>query len=441
MPADAVLRVAEQIGSVLATASFHKLTHCAIQPSNLMIVPGSTPEGDWPFVKLMNFGLAGLKVQSDGSGDREESFSVAPPFASPEHLQNATVDFRSEVYSLGATMYFLLTGSAPPADLGRRQLSAFPKALRNLLSNMLQRDPNQRPKDPVVLEEMIRQCMARIERRQALAQRLGIPLAAIIPRKSETPSTPFAQVLRGIVAFAALVFAAGVLATFFLPDDLNPFRHRTAAKEVIGVPVGVPETSPSVPPQTTNTAPVLANRPATNAAMSPAADQSSSPTTEQGQPSNPDLVAAATSQDVTSRNGASPTPSSSMGSADQTQNDATVQASIAPQPATARNSTAAGKREKADGSKSKRARTGQAFLNEQGSEPASARGRWTRARVVGITDDGRLIFRLPSGRTAIVAPDSNEDEFAPRRHRRAFNERDETFVPRPRFEPDYFPND
>jgi len=39
MPADAVLRVAEQIVSALSTASFHKLTHCAIQPSNLMIVP------------------------------------------------------------------------------------------------------------------------------------------------------------------------------------------------------------------------------------------------------------------------------------------------------------------------------------------------------------------------------------------------------------------
>ena len=436
MPPDAVLRVAEQIVSVLATASFHKLTNCAIQPSNLMIVPGSTPEGHWPFVKLMNFGLAGLKIQPDGLGESEGSFSVAPPFASPEHLQHATVDFRSEIYSLGATMYFLLTGDAPPAEVGRRQLGAFPKALRNLLANMLRHDPDQRPKDPVALEELIRQCMARIERRQALAQRLGIPLSAVIPRKSKTPSTPFAQVLRGILAFAALVFAAGVLATFFLPDDLNPFRHRTAAKEVIGVPVGVPETAPSAPPQTTNTAPVVANQPATNAAISPAADQSSSPTIEQGQPLNPDLIAAATS-----RNGANPTPSTSTESADQTQSDATAQANVAPQPATASNSTAAGKKEKADGPRSKRARSGQAFLNEQGSEPPSARGRRTRARVVGITDDGRLIFRLPSGRTAIVAPDSNEDEFAPRRHRRAFSGRDETFVPRPGLEPDYLPND
>src|SRR5436305_11492768 len=89
MPADAVLRVAEQIVSVLSTAKFHKLAHCAIQPSNLMIVPGSTPEGGWPFVKLMNFGLAGLKLHEPNGGDtREESFSTAPKFASPEQVQH-----------------------------------------------------------------------------------------------------------------------------------------------------------------------------------------------------------------------------------------------------------------------------------------------------------------------------------------------------------------
>ncbi|PYJ72685.1 MAG: hypothetical protein DME75_03925, partial [Verrucomicrobia bacterium] len=293
------VRVAEQIVSALSTASFHKLTHCAIQPSNLMIVPGSTPEGGWPFVKLMNFGLAGLKIEQDGAGEREDSFSVAPPFASPEQVQHETVDFRSDVYSLGATMYFLLTASAPPTDLRRQQLRVFPKALRNLLGNMLRHDPDQRPKDPVALEEMIRACMARIERRQVMARRLGIPLAAVIPRKSRAPSTPFAQVLRGILAFAALLLAAGVLATFFLPDDINPFRHRSSAKQVIGVPIGVPETSPpSAPPQAVDTTPVVASQPATNAAESAVANQASSPSPEQGQISNSDFVATTTTPNV-----------------------------------------------------------------------------------------------------------------------------------------------
>src|SRR5207302_9298197 len=60
MPADAVLRVAEQIVSVLSSASFHRRPHPPIQPSDIIIVPGQTPEGSWPLVKLINFGLPAL---------------------------------------------------------------------------------------------------------------------------------------------------------------------------------------------------------------------------------------------------------------------------------------------------------------------------------------------------------------------------------------------
>src|SRR4029450_2079934 len=124
MPADAVLRVAEQIVSLLSTARFHELAHWAIQPSNLIIGPGWGPEGSWPFVKLMDFPLPGLKSgpesfggtdssrgeldKPNGGDERAESFSVAPPFASPEQLQHQRVDFRSEGYSLRAPIYFLL---------------------------------------------------------------------------------------------------------------------------------------------------------------------------------------------------------------------------------------------------------------------------------------------------------------------------------------------
>jgi serine/threonine protein kinase len=436
MPADAVLRVAEQIVSVLSTASFHKLTHCAVQPSNLMIVPGSTPEGGWPFVKLMNFGLAGLKLDKPNGGHgHEESFSAAPKFASPEQVQHETVDFRSEVYSLGATMYFMLTGAVPPTDLRRQQLRVFPKALRNLLGNMLRHDPNQRPKDPVALTEMIRECLARIERRQALARRLGVPLAGVIPRKSGAPSTPLAQVFRGILVFAALVLAAGVLGAFLLPADINPFRHRTAAKPVIGVPIGVPEISPSAPPQAINTPPIVANGPTTNADPSAVADQSPSPGLEQGQTSNPDFVAAATPP-----SGAYPTAGPSVQNPDQAQTNSTTQANAAPQPAAASDSTSPTKKGKAAGSISKRTRTGQAFVGQRDSESPRGRGRWTGARMIGITSDGRLIFRLPSGRTAIVAPDSDEDQFLPRRHRRPSIDRGDIFSP-PTSAPDFPPYD
>jgi hypothetical protein len=58
---------------------------------------------------------------------------------------------------------------------------------------------------------------------------------------------------------------------------------------------------------------------------------------------------------------------------------------------------------------------------------------------MGITSDGRLILRLPSGRTAVVAPD--EEDVAPRHQNRVFIDREQMFGPPRGFGPDYFPED
>src|SRR5215470_17913611 len=65
MPSDATLRVAEQIVSVLSSASFHKLPYPPVEPAYIFVVPGQTPEGGWPLVKLTNFGLAGMMSDAE----------------------------------------------------------------------------------------------------------------------------------------------------------------------------------------------------------------------------------------------------------------------------------------------------------------------------------------------------------------------------------------
>src|ERR1700730_5542691 len=180
MAVDAALRVGLAVVRALGVAAFFNLTHRAIQPSNLVIVPGESPDGGWPFVKLLNFGLAGLELHSDSNEAPEIAPSISPQFASPEQLLNQEINFESEMYSLGATMCFLLTGAAPLAVTGMKarlrirrlpELRRAPKPLHNLLVSLLREDPANRPHDPVALEREMRDCLTKIERRQALGRK------------------------------------------------------------------------------------------------------------------------------------------------------------------------------------------------------------------------------------------------------------------------------
>ena len=446
MPADAVLRVAEQIVSVLSSASFHKLPFPPIQPSDIIVVPGQTPEGSWPLVKLINFGLpalsSGPNVQPEDSKTREQTSSPEQS-ASCEQLPHSTRDIRSEIYSLGATLYFLLTGVALSAEALQRppNFSRFPKPLRRLLARMLHRDPDQRPKDLVVLAEMIRECLQKIERRRALADKYGIPYRTTIPRRAEARP---ARLLRIALPVAALLLALAVLAAVLFPEAIGKIVHGSRETKKIGVLVGVPESSPppAVQNGSTSIAPAAvasqassasvpsASQPPVNAAAASNSPQVASPDIQQTQTTNAQQqTAAPNASEPTSPAAIAETSSSS---ADETKSSS--KRDEATQPATASQPSSSSKK-KSVASTSRRARAAQGFSEDSPQRRAGS----IRGRVVGISSDGRLILRLPSGRTAIVAPD--EDQVLPRRHRRAMIDRDDMFAPPPRFEPDYFPYD
>src|SRR6266513_2967873 len=266
MPADATLRVAEQIVSVLSSASFHKLPYPPVQPQDIIVVPGQPPEGGGPLVKVTNFGLTGLKAGTESAPPAETSSPRVAGELKPNEgkvneqissaQQSATAGsrgehemtgLRSEIYSLGATMYFLLTGMELSSETLRQppKLSGFPKPLRNLLSQMLHSNPDQRPKDLVVLGEMIRSCLLKIERRLALAHRYGIPFRTTIPG-SDQPRPR--RLLRTALAFGLLFVTAAVVAAILLPGSISVILHQPRATKSIGVLVGVPESSPTPAP-------------------------------------------------------------------------------------------------------------------------------------------------------------------------------------------------
>jgi len=283
MPTGAVLRIALQVVAALGEAAFHKISHHAINPMNVILVPGQTPEGDWPLIKVLHFvGVAPTFSSADLS---VASFDKTTPYASPEQLREGKVDFRSEIYSLGATMWFLLTGTAPliaprgpvalqPEAIGFTvdKLNGMPKRVQRLLAQMLSLDPTRRPQEPLAFYRQIQECLAQIDRRESMARRFGIPVAS----ESTTLAGPSRKWLSGPkLALAAILLALATLAAVMLPGYLHHERVRNA-EAPIGVPIGVPD--PSVAPapappavattniaQTTQAAPTIRPLPADTA--------------------------------------------------------------------------------------------------------------------------------------------------------------------------------
>ncbi|MBA3830434.1 MAG: protein kinase [Chthoniobacterales bacterium] len=220
LPAAAALRVAVQIADALRAASFHHLSHRALCPANIVFVPDENALREWPAIKVLHW--LGLPTDFAEAREGDARLAAAARFASPEQLRGKKVDFPSATYSLGCTMWFLLTGARPavsvpmkegttsaPADV--EKLRGVPKIVRHLLGRMLRHNPDERPQDPVALSAYLQTCLARVERRGALNRRLGLPAGAR-PRLAEagttrrwpTKSLAAAAILLLCAAFAAL---------------------------------------------------------------------------------------------------------------------------------------------------------------------------------------------------------------------------------------------
>ena len=113
-------------------------------------------------MKIIDFGLAkAIHTQTDPKSLTHDRFVGTPAFASPEQFEHSALDVRSDIYSLGETLWFALTGKTPFAGrtleeihraqksnaLPIEQLKAahVPSRLRSLLESMLAFEPASRP--------------------------------------------------------------------------------------------------------------------------------------------------------------------------------------------------------------------------------------------------------------------------------------------------------
>ena len=284
----AALRIAQQVVGALGAATFHGILHHAINPRNVMIVPGQTTDGEWPLIKVLNFVGIAPEVSTTDAGSLG-----AAHFASPEQLQGGNVDFRSEIYSLGKTLAFLLTGSALGA--GAQKLdhaSGIPASVKELIAQMIATDPADRPLDPLAFQRHIQDLLAQVDRRDQVATKFGLG-----PAKSVAENrTPWAFPMKPL-AWAALLLAAATIAGLVIAAGLRSGRGIAANEKPIGVPVGVPEapTAPAVaapaapvPDSGTSTAGTVAANPPvlTSDPEPPAATNDAAAATESEAPAN-----------------------------------------------------------------------------------------------------------------------------------------------------------
>ena len=441
MPADAVLRIGLQVMNVLAEAATHSLTHRSIQPANLMILPGVAFDGGWPRVKLLNFGLGGLKVHSDNSETHELAPSLPPEFSSPEQLENKPVDFRSDIFSLGAAMWFLLTGSAPsplPTTESGPRLSAptgaVPRFVRNLVSRMVRTNPEERPQDPAAFAEKIHACLQKAERQTAFTRSFAPAAIATIPTREKKRIGP-------ALALAAAIAVLASLGAFY-------FVRSQRESKPLGVIIGVPETAEgSSLPVTASASPSpvinqVAEQPGLVAQQSPKQAASPAPMAENvssspQSPQSPQLAANnRMAEPPVPAEGPSETKQAPVSSesppAEKNESappDLPNRTELAAKDSLA--TTAAGdeppnfsghvatakKPNDSNASKTKARRQRVAKSSAHGPLPPLRVGS-APARFVGTTPSGNWVLQLPSGETIITPPLPNVDDAPVISHRR-----------------------
>ena len=160
------LEIGLQVARALAAAEKRGLVHRDLKPANIMLrtTDGSTeddlplPDASEAWVKVIDFGLAQADLgEEKSSAAGAGRFVGTRGFASPEQLQGQRLDLRSDIYSLGCTLWYALSGEIPERSpkLDARDV---PVPLRRLLESMLATDTADRPASGAELVAALKSC-------------------------------------------------------------------------------------------------------------------------------------------------------------------------------------------------------------------------------------------------------------------------------------------
>ncbi|GAB4176725.1 MAG: hypothetical protein Fur0032_16770 [Terrimicrobiaceae bacterium] len=221
IPAEDALEIGIQVCRALAAASHAGIVHRDIKPSNIML---TSDEEERLLVKVIDFGLA--KPSTADAHDATLTmggFVGTPHFASPEQLAEQPLDTRSDIYSLGVTLWYLLSGSTPfsgtvaqvmsghlSAPLPLDSLRELPQPLLSALEQFLAKDPDSRPRTADAARELLTACRLSLS---SSGSSLPPGTPASIPRKPTVARIFILTAAIGTVLLALLVWR------FWQPDS------------------------------------------------------------------------------------------------------------------------------------------------------------------------------------------------------------------------------
>src|SRR5256714_8466844 len=185
------VEVIEQAARALAVAEVCGVVHRDIKPSNLML---ESDASETLMVKMIDYGVAKVMgPEAEAAAEQTQAgFIGTPAFASPEQFdgaQQSRIDARSDIYSLGVTFWYLLTGRTPfvgrtMEEIRARQTSELPlsqlKGLHlpgqviTLLKSMLAPDPKDRPQTARELLSAVHRCYERFNPQARSRRRRGV---------------------------------------------------------------------------------------------------------------------------------------------------------------------------------------------------------------------------------------------------------------------------
>jgi eukaryotic-like serine/threonine-protein kinase len=232
LPLETALQITREVGSALQYAHEHGIVHRDIKPENIMLSGGQAVVADFGIARALS--AAGAEQQLTLTG----IVVGTPQYMSPEQAAGATVDGRSDQYSLACTLYEMLigeppfTGPSPQAVIARHSMEPVP-SLRVVRQTV-----------PPAVEAAVRQAMAKVaaDRFPSIQQFLDglrAPDAATVPTTVSPPprtgSVPYARrrVLIGLGAALLLAVAAWSLMGRGRPSAGGPTSRPITAVAVL----------------------------------------------------------------------------------------------------------------------------------------------------------------------------------------------------------------